>query len=237
MWSVEFARIYSKICGDGCLSGRYVRYSNKNPDLLKEFASDVRKEFGNITLTKGATNSGTSFLQFHTKSIINEFKKLGNYKSSQIRIHKDLYQSDKEILSEFIRSFYDDEGSVCLRLYTKTKEWKRSIALSSNSRVFLHDIKYILKKIFKIKTNKIIRSHAKSSYDKTYTLTITGKGNIERYSKQINFLSKLKRKELRLIIESYGKTYHRNREGFNIIKNSLFSLREEKRKFYKGTSS
>ena len=212
------ARCIAKISGDGNLYKRYVRYSNTSPVLLKEFKDDMLKEFGDVNFTPGIVNSGTRFMQVHTKEIRDKFLEyLKDYRSPSIFIPDDIKNSSKEIKKEYLRTFYDDEGSPSLRLAVKTKEWKRGITLSSNSLIILEETKTILLKDFYIKTNNIIRNKPKSTYDKSYVLGITGKENIFKYKENIGFKHPDKIRRLNLLLESYGAN-SRNVQRFNELK-------------------
>jgi len=232
MVSKEFVRIYARICGDGCLSGRYIRYSNKNLDLLGEFERDMRKEFGEVTLTKGIQNSGTPFLQVQLKPVVKVFSDFGSFLSDKIKVPGFIIKGNKILKKEFIRTFFDDEGSPNLRLYNNTKEWKRSITVSSNSKQFLIGIKVLLRD-FGIGTNRIIRNSKNIERDKSYNLTISGRENFMLFQKNIGFKSNLKNREVEFILNSYGNTYHRNRKEFNDLIFKLKNLKKDKRKFYK----
>lgn len=219
--SSNLARCIAKITGDGNLYYRYIRYSNTCKELLDEFEEDIKEEFGDINITKGVGNSGTSFLQIHGKNIINTFLKfLPSYKSNVVRIPEQIIKSSSYIKVQYIRALFDDEGSPNLRLFNKTKEWKRNLTLASNSVQLLKDVKLLLKE-FNIKTSDIIRNNCNSDYDLTYYIGISEKINFIRFRDIIGFKHPSKIKRLNLIIESYGNTFSRNKKGYNKIKEKL----------------
>ena len=222
MISKSFARCLAKISGDGYLYYRYIRYRNKCPELINEFKEDIIKEFGNINLTKGKTNSGTQFIQIHGKRIIGKFlEHLPDFRSNYIFVPDSIKDANLKIKKEFLRAFYDDEGSPSLRIFNKNKQWKRTLTLSSNSKRILEEIKNILFKDFGIKSNQIIVC------DKTkgcFVLGISGKENFTKFKRAIEFKHPRKIKKLGLIIQSYGNTFNRNRDGFNKIYNQLRRL-------------
>src|SRR3989344_980260 len=221
MLTIEMARCIAKISGDGNLYYRYIRYSNTCDTLREEFKEDCKKEFGNINFTEGIGNSGTKFVQIHGKKNIARFLEyLPDYRSEYIFVPNQIKQANKNIKRNYLRAFYDDEGSPSLRLNKKTKEWKRSISLASNSLQILQEIKEILIK-YPIKTNKIVRSKPESNYDKTFVLNITGKENFLLFKENIGFKHPSKIKRLDFIIRSYNCTYSRNRSNFNNLLRDL----------------
>ncbi len=220
MISKNFARCLAKISGDGNLYKHYIRYSNTSDILRDEFIEDIKQEFGNITFTKGVGNSGTPFVQIHGKNIINKFLTcLPSFKSSDIFVPLIIKNSTDDIIQEYIRVLYDDEGCVALRLFRKTNEWKRNITLASNSLYLLIDIKQILNS-YNIMSNRIIKNNNHRIDDKSYILSITGKENIINFSKNISFKHPDKLKRIKLMIKSYEAT-SKNKKEFEKIKMEL----------------
>lgn len=224
MISKNFARCLAKISGDGNLYYRYIRYSNTSRILLQEFKEDIRKVFGNVKFTEGKVNSGTPFIQIHGKAIIGEFKKyMKSYKSDDIIVPDVIMNGSKAIQREYLRAFYDDEGSPNLRLFKVTKEWKRNINLCSNSIRLLKDIKILLLESFGIETNRIFKNKNNDDYDRSFVLSVTGKDNFIKFKECVGFKIPYKQEKLDLMIKSYGNTFSRNREGFDKIKEKLGS--------------
>jgi len=220
MLSKNFARCLAKISGDGYLYYRYVRYNNTCKELLEEFRQDMKTEFGDIKLTIGVTNTGTLFIQAHTKRVINRFLEfLPDYRSNVVKVPSQIIRAPEDIKKEYVRALYDDEGCAALRIFNKTNEWKRNVTLASNSKRLLEDIKSILLE-FDIKTNTIIKNRS----DRCYILGISGRENFIKFKEKIGFKHPTKIKKLDLIILSYKKTYSKNNKGFKEIKKKLGSL-------------
>jgi intein/homing endonuclease len=210
MVSENLARCLAKLCGDGYLSSKYLRYNNTCTVLLNEFKDDIQKEFGHTHFTEGKVNSGTLFVQLHNKSIISAFfSHLRSFKSNDILIPESVKSAPLNIKIAFIRAFYDDEGCAALRLNKSTQEWKRNITLCSNSVQILKEINEILFSLG-ISTNKIYRNEQKSNYDASFILSITGKKNFILFKEKIGFKHPKKALILNLIIESYTATPKRN---------------------------
>lgn len=210
MISKNLARCLAKICGDGHANSKYMRYNNTCKELLNEFEEDIKKEFGNIHLTRGKVNSGTSFIQIQRKEILSVFlSHLNSFKSNEISIPNAIKNSSIDIKIAFIRAFYDDEGCAALRFNKSTQEWKRNITLSSNSFRILSEIKEILCFLGVI-SNKIYRNKPNSSYDKSFVLSITGKENLQIFREKIGFKHPKRLLILDLLLETYTATPKRN---------------------------
>lgn len=224
MISEEFARCLAKICGDGSVNSKYLRYNNTSDVLLEEFETDMEAVFGNIHLTKGKGGSGTRFLQASNKTVLAEFfKHLNSFKSKDIFIPQGVLRGNIKIQSAFIRAFYDDEGCASLRLNTKTGEWKRNITVSSNSKQILQDIKNILLSL-DIYSSVIFRNRPKSDYDLTYVVSITGRRNFLLFKQYIGFKHPRKSKMLELIVLSYSARRCREPSEFNKLNQTLKNL-------------
>jgi hypothetical protein len=202
--TIPEARCVAKICCDGYLhrgtakSKPYVRYNNTCLELLTEFQNDLCSIFGRVLLTKGITNTRTPFLQSNRKDIVEHFTRfLPDFRSSGINVPDKVSRAGGEVQAAFIRSAFDDEGSVLLRINKKVPEWKRGISLSSKSLCFLEKIKSMLKEEFLIDTNRIIEDR------ECYILQITGKLNIQRFAEYIGFSHPIKSDRLKLLVKTY----------------------------------
>ncbi|MBN2459954.1 hypothetical protein JXB28_06740 [Candidatus Woesearchaeota archaeon] len=224
MISENFARCLAKICGDGNMNSKYIRYSNTSEILLNEFKDDIRKEFGDVHFTVGKVNSGTSFIQIQKKEIIAAFSSnLASFKSNEIFIPESVKNSPLNVKVAFARAFYDDEGCAALRFNEPTREWKRNITLCSNSLRILEGIKELLASLG-ISSNRIYRNRANSSYDISFILGITGRRNLLLFQEKIGFKHPAKAAILDLIIKSYGATPKRNPFLYEELKKKKMNL-------------
>lgn len=201
---ISLARVIAHLMGDGNVSERYLRYNNKNKTLLENFKIHMSNLFQNLHFIEGKVNSGTSFIQIQNKQILDYFKTLVNgFRSSLLEIPS--FINSMELKSEFIGAIFDDEGCVALRIFSKTNEIKRNLTISSNSLKFLEQIKDILEKDFKIRSNKIIKYTKKFEEREftNYVLSITGKENFEKFREKIRITHPDKIKKLDEMINSY----------------------------------
>lgn len=198
------SRIVAHLMGDGHVSRRYFAYYNKNDKLLELYERDILALFGDVHIIRGKVNSGTKLIQVQNKKIIDFlFSILKDYRSHSLTLPAFLNTS--ELKSEFLKSFYDDEGCVALRVFKKTGEIKRSITLASKSQEFLKEIKVLLNNDFSIATNKICTYNKRmgEKYFSYSVLTITGKENFLKFQEKINFNHPEKREKLSEMIDSY----------------------------------
>lgn len=223
------ARCIARLSGDGNIylgkegKNGYIRYSNSCKILREQFKSDMNKIFAKIPLTEGKTNTNTPFVQVHRKEIVRFFLKyLESYKSENILIPRAIKKASTSIKTEYLKAFYDDEGSPRLRI-SKLQEWKRNITFYSNSEKLIKEVKKILEKDFKIKCNKIYKDLRKDGRC-SFALDITGKEQFKAFKEQINFNHPVKKQILQNIIDSYKNTAKKNKVGFLKLKKKAKSL-------------
>lgn len=205
MTNIPIARCLAKLCCDGNVylgnlkgSRPYIRYNNTCLELLEEFEKDMRALFTNITLTKGITNTGTPFITNHKKEIAKYFLNyLPDFRSQSIFVPEIIRNAKINEQRAFIRSAFDDEGSVKIRIFEKTNEWKRNISFTSNSLRFLSELKTMLEDRFSINSNKIYQDR------KCYTFEITGKENFVLFDQKIGFSHPIKSERLKLLLKTY----------------------------------
>lgn len=120
------ARIHAHICGDGCIYSyqtkdnygywakyrknptriRYtVNYCNNNHDLLKEFKADIYEVFG----VRGKKIHKNTVI-VNSRRIWDFLKEMGVGGSFIWRIPKEISNSSREVMKNWIRAFFDDEA-------------------------------------------------------------------------------------------------------------------------------
>ncbi len=103
-------------------------------------------------------NTGTIYsLTFRSKSFFNSLKSLGG--TSKKSLTMQFPQMPKIFLVDFIRGYFDGDGSVYLVSYARTKDHHRQIDLRSNftsgSYRFLFQLRNILTKLPGLSSKKI----------------------------------------------------------------------------------
>lgn len=229
MISTNLSRCLAKICGDGNLRPNYVRYDNHCKELRVEFKEDMTKEFGKLHFCEGIGTSGTPYVLVGNQKIVQLFlQHLESFKSDKVDLPDSVLDSGIHHTTQFIRAFYDDEGCVALRFFKKTKEWKRSITLTSNSLKILRKIKKVLREI-NINSNKIYRNNKNNIDDRSYVLSISGKLNIMQVRNKIGFKHPKKLELLDLIILSYSAAPKKGNIQCNTVLTSLEKIKKSHR--------
>jgi len=197
-------RVVSHLMGDGHVNSRYLRYNNKNDFLREQFIKDFVNSFGVVHFIKGVVNSGIPFVQVQNKKIINQLFKLSkSYLSGDIEFPNFLKTKNQKIL--FVKSLFDDEGTVGFRVFNKTGEIKRDLHLALKSRKMIRQLKYFLDNSLYIKTNKIVKDKRirNGKIYITWVLYITGKENLQRFKEIIGFHHPDKIEKLEGMLNSY----------------------------------
>jgi len=116
----EKARIIAHLIGDGAhykTKHDYVlKYEVSDEELLKSFESDLIKTYGlkpSYEYNKsGKTSKLISFVRLRSKLAFYDLLRYATYFSKDWRIKPLLINSSNIIRKEFLRSLFDDEGSV-----------------------------------------------------------------------------------------------------------------------------
>ena len=121
--SVPKARIIAHLIGDGSVyksnNDYNIKYEVKDPESLNSFEQDMMEVYG-LKLTKGWHPSGFTgklipFVRLRSKLVYEDLLNFASYKSQNWEIKNELTKSSKEIKKEFLKAFFDDEGSVIVR--------------------------------------------------------------------------------------------------------------------------
>ena len=109
--------------GDGALYRHkhdyIMKYEVKDRSFIKSFEKDVRKVYG-LAMTKGFNRSGKTgvmipYVKVRSKEAFEDLMSYGEYKSAAWSIPEAVKAAGEDVRIEFIRAFFDDEGSVVPR--------------------------------------------------------------------------------------------------------------------------
>jgi len=140
-FSLQLARVAAHIVGDGGIrrtdTDVTVYYANKNSSLIYQFKNDVHDIFGEIDI-KEYEYKGTTIVILPSIVGFVLTKFFGEQQNDMKHIPEIIFNSKKEIQAIFLRSLYDDEGSVLVK--------SNCILLKMTSKNIIEDCHKILKK-------------------------------------------------------------------------------------------
>jgi len=189
--TIAKARIIAHLIGDGCAyksnHDYNIKYEVKDLESLNSFEVDMIFVYG-LKLTKGFKNSGITglpipFIRLRSKLAYGDLLKYATFNSKDWKIKGQLLNSSKEIKREFLKAFFDDEGSVI------NEHGKGIIKLYSINRRGLKQVRRLLLE-FDIKSQLSYGYGAKRN---VYALLIK---ELDSFYKEIGF--NLKRKQNKL---------------------------------------
>lgn len=189
--TIAKARIIAHLIGDGAVyqsnHDYNMKYEVKDLQLLSSFEKDMLSVYG-LKLTKGFKNSGITgkpipFVRLRSKLAYEDLLQYATYNSKDWRIKNWILSSSKNIKREFLKAFFDDEGSI-------VPQGKKGI-------IKLYSInKYGLKQVQKILLEFNINSELNSGYGakrNVYALLIK---DLKKFYNEIGFNLERKQKKL-----------------------------------------
>lgn len=199
--SPELARITGHILGDGGIhiikdEGKYrVFYVNNEHTLLNSFCEDIKVIFGKVRIYSRDRDYRGNELWLPTTIglILNKIINIGNSHDKKIPGFI-LNNQNHYIIKNFLQSIFDDEGY----LYPQ----KHIIGISLVNPELLSEIKYLLEKVG-IRTNPM-HIHKSKNRSTMFYFNITGKENILKFHKKINFIHPVKKEKLYKLVDKYG---------------------------------
>jgi len=198
------ARILARLKADGSISkigtDYKISYEVKDVEQLKSFEQDIKNVYGLgmkwLTNRSGITGLPIPLVRVRSKLALEDLLKFGKFRSKNWTVPTQILNARKDIQKEFIRAFYDDEGSVIVK--------RHEIRLYSINKKGLEQIKDMLKK-FNIKT-KIVGGYGKRR--NVHSLTINKIKDIKIFKEEIEFGLKRKQGKLLKILSTKAKDEH-----------------------------
>jgi intein-encoded DNA endonuclease-like protein len=175
--SPEKAYILGVLCGDGCISERYIRFEiRKDEEFIREFVKCIKEVYG-LDYKYYYYAKRDSFVNYISNQIIcSDLLRYGKFKTFEWNIPEEIIDcKEEENSSMFLRGLFDSEGSSS----------KYCVSMSSANENGIKQASELLKKL-KIE-NKIMKT--KEGY---YILYITKRERLKRFREKIGFTIKRK---------------------------------------------
>lgn len=197
----ELAFILGSLVSEGYIGDKKIEFCNSDLNWINKFEENWKKVFPNSKLHKFSRKPSSYGkkdywrLECHCLFTINFLKNLGlkNVKSKNKTIPETIFQSPKEVVKEFILSFFEGDGSV-----SSTKKMMEIRACSTSEKL-INELQILILR-FGIDSFKRY-----DKYKNLHLLQIRGKRNFLRFYKEIGFFSERKNKKLELITLLYKK--------------------------------
>lgn len=204
-FSLKLARISGHIIGDGGMRrtdrDMTVYYANKNKRLIAQFKNDIFDVFGDVD-SKEYIYKGTKIIVLPSIVGFLLMKFIGEQQNETKHIPEIIFNSDKRIQTVFLRSLYDDEGSVSIE--------SKCIVFKMISKSCVEGCKELLK-MFSIKPGEV-KFNDNNSTNRIYYFYLSSKPDLEKFRKYVNFYHSKKLKQLNKLLTNYKKKGFRQGE-------------------------
>ena len=193
--------ILGGLTAEGFISKNKLEFCNTDENLIKKFEEKWKLTFPDSRLHK-FRKLPSSYgkkeyyrLECHSRHTLEFLRNIGllPVKSNMKNIPKEIMESPKEVVSSFLRAYFEGDGSV-----TYARKMKE-LSCCSKSKKLLNEIQITL---LRFGIDSIQRFDKYKNINKLY---LDGKRNILRFYKDINFFSEKKRKKLEFALVSYKK--------------------------------
>ncbi|MBU4351173.1 hypothetical protein L6250_03430 [Candidatus Parcubacteria bacterium] len=192
--SPAFARILGYIIAEGCFAKNFVSIAN----LDKEFLTDLGECLKKIGVLHFFVNKG---LMIAERPFVKFLKQIGvSGKSGEKTVPSFLFNADKKIIANFLVAYFEGDGGVESHQITAVSKSKRLIS----------EIAYLLLYfgiIARISKTRKKATNSNWKRKRTYwKISISGQDNLEKFAKNINFISTRKKESLAKTIGKNGNT-------------------------------
>jgi hypothetical protein len=166
VWNVEMVQLVSHLMFDGSITASSCVYNNRNNILLEKVqrCMSIIYEYEPKKYTNQTT--GVNRISYHNVALANFLKQKRGL------LLRDIYSSSKILKREFLSAFFDDEGCVDFQ----PKHNRRQV------RGYQKNIS-----ILKIIQNLLLDFDIESRIVKPNEVVISGKKNLDLFSREINF--------------------------------------------------
>ncbi|MAG20006.1 hypothetical protein CL618_01070 [archaeon] len=224
--TLEKAYILGTLCGDGWMhctkrQSYQIGLNAIDKEFVGYFRDCLRETYGIHRklkkLKKRQKNWNNQYrIRICSKNVFNDLLDYNSFQTRKWKVPKEIKKSPEIIIQNFIKGFFDSEGTVREKGYQIN-------AVSINSKG-IQEIKKLLLKVG-IKSNILKRKRINKS--DIYNLNITGRKSIELFKNNINFIIIRKRKKLEKLVKNYKLNVSSNDEVKKLIP-KMINLRDKK---------
>ncbi|MBI2105258.1 DNA gyrase subunit A [Candidatus Woesearchaeota archaeon] len=200
----DLAFILGSLLSEGSLTHKKVEFCNTDEKWINDFEETWKRVFPDSRLHKFKRNPSSYGnkeyyrLECHYRHTIEFLKNIGLIltKSKFRTLPKTILQSPKNVVAEFIRSYFEGDSSIT---FAGGKKRVAEFALISMSEKLINQFQILLLR-FGIDSSKRF-----DKYRGTWKLYIRGYRNILRFYKELGFLYQRKNKKLEYSVYCYKK--------------------------------
>ncbi len=215
--SPELAELLGLYMSDGCLStnGRIIFAVEEKDTQLKERLKELMLNiFGlNLGIEQRKYNDKSVCLVFYSRDICKFFEKMGCRKESSLYafVPSVIFESSAESARAFIRGLFEGDGDIHTDGYPR---------LYSTSERLIREVQQLLFGLNMVSTFHKYYSENRYGKNPIYNLFIIQEGSIQKFIKNIGFVSN--RKNEKLLKKQKPKAF----EYFDVIPNQEILLRK-----------
>lgn len=202
----RLAQILGYFAGDGSFDPERINFHEQDEEVAEFYRKLLEKVFGCNSSIRYREDKNYYNLRAFGKPIVKFIRT--NFpeikKSHDTEIPDKILKSESEILSAFIRGFYDAEGSC--------SSSRKRVSVSANNRDLIRQIDSGLLRLGIVASVEVYdNSENPYSDKKRYSLSISDQKSIKNFAEKIGFTSERKIKEVEKILEE-GKVKNNNRQ-------------------------
>ncbi|HZX20066.1 MAG TPA: LAGLIDADG family homing endonuclease, partial [archaeon] len=215
----EFMRLLGYFSSEGTTRHDMVVISNIDKNVRKDVANCFNKTGLNCFYSP-------TDLRSSSRVFIELLSKLGSFgKSGEKRAPSIVFGVDDELLKNYLKAYFEGDGTVS----------NRKVSATSKSKQLISDLSYLLLRFGIIaRINKKHKTLNGKKFGPFYELTISGKPNVKKFQ-EIGFVTKLKNRKLSMVIARQDKTVENT--NVDLIPTTEDSLREIDKLLFKGKKS
>ncbi|MBU4298807.1 hypothetical protein KJ636_02095 [Patescibacteria group bacterium] len=210
----DFLKLIGYIAAEGTVQEDCIIISNKDQEVLK----DIDSSFKNIGIP---FYYGNQRIICASRLFVEIIKALGGKgKSKEKKVLPFIFNLEKEKIGQYLSAYFEGDGGV--------EKERIQITTTSKSKQLISEISYLLYYfgiIGRISKTKKKPTNRDWKRKKTYwKLSISGQDNLRKFAKDINFISRRKRKQLLEIIQKEGNTNVDILPGIDSIFKEIYQL-------------
>ena len=189
----DLAFLLGALVAEGSFHQKQILFNNQDPEFYRKVKNIIESQFAGVKLYERQIKGNCWELSLYHQRAVKFLENIGlnNNVSSKKEIPFTILRSKKELIRQFLTGLFEGDGCVIVHKDKRHNGKSIELAYNSKSQKLIEQLKTLL-----LNFGVVTSLPYKDKRNSCYKLLVSGRENIQKFQKEINFFSGRKKAAL-----------------------------------------